>query len=210
MYLEAGAFRGVSICAAALGNPTQRFITVDNFSEFGGPDEECQANIGRWTSGNVALVDSSIWTYLPTLTAPVGVWFYDARHEWSDQWRALAAIEPYLADEALVIVDDARWREVGTADTAFVAAHPRFDFVARYPSPQDSDPYWWNGLDVIAFRRIRGAADPAVMRRARMRPFLIYGVAWRAYARSLHHARHALWALPHPKLRHRPATSSNM
>lgn len=78
------------------------------------------------------MVDSSIWEYLPKVSAPVGVWFYDARHEWWDQWRVLEAIEPYLADETIIIVDDATCREVGTADTAFVQSHPRFEFIARF------------------------------------------------------------------------------
>ena len=37
VYLEAGAFRGVSICAAALGNGDKQFVTVDNFSQFRRP-----------------------------------------------------------------------------------------------------------------------------------------------------------------------------
>ena len=70
VYLEAGAFRGVSICAAALGNSDKQFVTVDNFSQFGGPEEECRTNIARWADGNVDLVDSSIWAYLPRVSAP--------------------------------------------------------------------------------------------------------------------------------------------
>ncbi|MGZ4542748.1 MAG: hypothetical protein ACXVXI_06430, partial [Mycobacteriaceae bacterium] len=44
VYLEAGAWRGTSICAAALDNVTGRFVTVDDFSAFGGPKDECLEN----------------------------------------------------------------------------------------------------------------------------------------------------------------------
>ena len=190
VYLEAGALRGLSICAAALDNADGLFVTVDNFSQFGGPVDECRANIETWTAGNVELVDSSVWDYIPRISAPVGVWFYDARHEWWDQWRALEMLKPFLADEALVLVDDASWREVGTANTAFVSAHPRFQFVARFRAARDSDPRWWNGLDVIAYRRSLPAADQRLLRRARRRPLVMYGMCWRAFAVTRHHVRH--------------------
>jgi predicted O-methyltransferase YrrM len=191
VYLEAGAWRGTSICAAALDNATGRFVTVDDFSAFGGPKDECLENIEKWAEGNVELCDQDIWTFLqdPPFVEPVGVFFYDAGHEFWDQWKALAAIEPLLADEALIVVDDASWAFVAAANTAFVRSHPRFQFVARYPMTSPNGPRWWNGLDVIAYRRVLPASDPALVRRLHAKALLRYGILGRAANLAAYSAR---------------------
>lgn len=183
IYLEAGAWRGTSICAAALGNPDRRFVSVDNFSQFGGPRQECEANIEQWADGNVELHDSDFWSFLKQrpLHAPVGVYFYDAGHEFWDQWRALDVIEPFLADEALIMVDDASWKFVAAADAAFVESHPRFEFLRRFPMDSPNGLRWWNGLDLISYRRALPEADPAQVRDSHRAALLRYGLAYRGF-----------------------------
>jgi hypothetical protein len=172
-------------------NPAARFITVDNFSQFGGPKEVCQANIQRWTSGNVQLHDSDFWSFLRQrpLPGPVGAYFYDAGHEYWEQWRALEVIEPFLADEALIIVDDASWPHVAAANTAFVTSHPRFSFIERFRMDAPNGRTWWNGLDVIAYRRSGPEAAPAQVRAAYRSGLLRYGLMWRALDLSRHGVR---------------------
>lgn len=161
IYLEVGAFAGCSIIAAALGNDAQ-FVTIDDYSRPGSSAEECRRNLARYGLDNVELIDADVWDVLsdPPFSAPVGVYFYDGGHRFVEQYRALEAIEPLLADDALVIIDDTRRREVARANRLYTSNRPQFEPVLRFVSPSADEPRWWNGLEVYAFRRARGPGRP--------------------------------------------------
>src|SRR5437870_1671910 len=59
-YLEVGAYKGLSIIGAALGNEGKRFVTIDSFSGFGmwkrRNREALQSNLDRWGRG-VEVID---------------------------------------------------------------------------------------------------------------------------------------------------------
>ena len=177
VYLEIGAFRGTSIIAASLHNPGQRFVTVDNFSQFGGAYAECRENLSRYGCDNVELIDAHAWEVLsnPPFRDRVGVYFYDGRHRFRDQWGALARVEALLADEALVIIDDTSWRQVRAANRLYTKGHPDFEQVASFASPRNEEPRWWNGVEVFAFRRSGREVD---QRGAGKRAIYLGGVAY--------------------------------
>ena len=161
VYLEIGAYRGTSIIAASLNNPDQKFVTVDNFSQFQGAYAECKENLSRYGCTNVELIDADAWEVLsdPPFPNKVGVYFYDGRHRFRDQWAALAKVEPLLADEALVVIDDASWRQVRAANRFFTKGHPNFENVVRFDSATHGEPRWWNGVELFAFRRTGREVD---------------------------------------------------
>lgn len=169
LYLEIGAYRGTSIIGASLGAHDRRFVTIDNFSEFGGIREECLANLDEWGCGNVTLLSADAWAVLadPPFHRPVGVYFYDGRHRFVDQWAAFEKAERLLADEALVIVDDTGFRQVAAANRTYVRHRPQYERIAAFTSPWVEEPRWWNGLELYAFRRAAAGASggpPAVER----------------------------------------------
>ena len=193
VYLEVGAWKGTSICGAAIGNDDKTFITVDDFSLFGGSMDECLRNIARYTTGNVQLVNRSYWTLLtdPSFKPKVGVYFYDGGHEYWDHWRAIERSEPLLANEALVLIDDASWSRVRAATNAFVVSHPRFEFAARFPMQSPSGT-WWNGLDVIVYRRDLLAANVLAVLASYYWGMIIYGLLGRGVRALLRPLRNAV------------------
>ena len=64
---------------------------------------------------------------------PVGVYFYDGGHTWLAHYLALGVAEPLLADEALVLVDDASWPLVARGDSVLHPASSGVDGAARHP-----------------------------------------------------------------------------
>lgn len=172
IYLEVGTWAGCSVIGAALGN-TGRFVAVDDFSQFGGPEDECRQNVASFGLDHVEVVNRSVWDYFAAgeVPGPVGVYFYDGGHTYEDQYRALVEAERFLADEALVIVDDTAWAEVSSANADATRYWPQFRLVADFASPYNSEPRWWNGIEVFTFRRADVPTGPrrtAVVLRRRL------------------------------------------
>ncbi|MDQ2852496.1 MAG: class I SAM-dependent methyltransferase [Actinomycetota bacterium] len=160
-YLEVGTFKGRSLCAAAQDNDDKTFLAMENFMEFGMAGREARAelegNIRRYTSErSVTLMEGDcfeLMTELGSNTKPVGVYFYDGEHTLLAQYLALAVVEPLLADEALVLVDDASWPVVQRAHRLFLRRHAGWSIAATWDAAHADDPRWANGLHALVFRR---------------------------------------------------------
>ena len=83
----------------------------------------------------------------------VGVYFYDGAHTGLAHWLALAVVEPFLADEALVVIDDASWPMVRAATDRYVDNRDGWDVLLDLPATKQDDPAWANGLLLLRFRR---------------------------------------------------------
>jgi predicted O-methyltransferase YrrM len=202
-YLEVGSFKGLSLIGAMLGNQHARFYAIENFLEFnldaGATRDELLGNLDRWVDPErLGLLEGDCFRLLRrpgALEGPVGVYFYDGAHGRLPHYLALAVAERWLADRALVVVDDASWPMVARATDRYLAAHAGYELLFDLAAEREEDPRWWNGLRVYAFRRPPGAA-------ARRRPSP--DVAWRllAYELAYQPAMRFAWkTLPHhPRL----------
>lgn len=162
-YLEIGTYRGTSVIGAALGaGDAIRFIAIDNFSQFGGPEEACRANLRRFNP-KIRLITTDGFDVLKSddLRAAIGVYFYDGGHTFQEQWQALQLIEPHLTDEAVILIDDASHPPVAAANSEWLRLNPRFTRIDRFPSPRNGEPRWWNGIDLLAYRRSFPPGKPA-------------------------------------------------
>lgn len=164
-YLEVGSFRGRSICGAMRGVEGRRFYAVENFVEFGMLGERARAdlmrNLERHATGtDLTLLEGDAFALLTSpgrVASPVGVYFYDGEHTTIAHYLALGVAEPLLADDALVLVDDASWPLVQKAHRRFIARHPGWTVIKRFDASEQDDPYWANGLHVLRYRRAEGS-----------------------------------------------------
>jgi predicted O-methyltransferase YrrM len=113
-YLEVGVFTGYTLCAAGLLND-KKCVGIDNFdmtSVGWNPDadtiyENCLGNLKR-LSVNAQLIRSDFRAVEPEqIPGKIGVAFIDGRHEFADVYENLEWLTPKLADDAVVIFDDA-------------------------------------------------------------------------------------------------------
>jgi predicted O-methyltransferase YrrM len=161
-YLEVGSFKGLSLIGAMLGNPGRRFYAIENFLEFN-PDgtarTELEANLARWAGpGRARVLEGDCFDLLRRGMGPeepVGVYFYDGAHGRLPHYLALGVAERWLADRALVVIDDASWPIVARATDRYVAAHPGYRLLFDLAADHEEDPRWWNGVRVYAFERPR-------------------------------------------------------
>ncbi len=160
-YLEVGTFKGRSMCGSVRDNAGKRFYAMENFLEFGMTGIEARtelmSNLEKYAKGaEVKLLEGDCFRLLAEpgiIDRPVGVYFYDGEHTKLAHYLALAAVEPLLADEALVLIDDATWPVVQDAHEKYLANNPEWSIVARWDARFDNDPRWSNGLHALAFRR---------------------------------------------------------
>jgi predicted O-methyltransferase YrrM len=203
-YLEVGTFKGLSLIGAMLGNEGRRFYAIENFLEFnlaGQARDELEGNLARWVgSGRARLLEGDCFDLLRSgaaLEEPVGVYFYDGAHGRLPHYLALGVAERWLADRALVVIDDASWPIVSQPTDRYLAAHPGYRLLFDLAAEHEEDPRWWNGIRVYAFER-----QAARVGSGGARPGL--DVAWRLLAYDLVYrpaARLAWRTLPrHPAL----------
>jgi predicted O-methyltransferase YrrM len=202
-YLEVGSFKGLSLVGAMLGNQRARFHAIENFLEFNLDAQatrvELLANLDRWVGRDrLELLEGDCFRLLRRdglLRVPVGVYFYDGAHGRLPHYLALGTAERWLADRALVVIDDASWPMVASQTDRYLAAHPGYELLFDLAAERQDDPRWWNGLRAYAFTRPPGAV-PA------RRPS--FDVAWRLLAYDLLYQpsmRLAWKTLPHhPRL----------
>ncbi len=81
----------------------------------------------------------------------VGVYYYDGPHDYESQLRGMKAIEPWLADEALLIVDDHEWEQVGRATRDYLAQQPRARMLVEIGGSSKGQPQWWEGVAAIGW-----------------------------------------------------------
>jgi predicted O-methyltransferase YrrM len=171
-YVEAGTFMGASLIAAARGNEGTDLIAIDNFRF--GPMEVAarllpaasraalEANLDRFgVSGGTILEGDALELLRKGALAgrSVGVFYYDACHDYEPQLEALRLVEPHLAKPALVIVDDSDWPRVQDAVRDYLARQPRARLLVEIAGSTGGHPQWWEGMLVLAWSSSDSGSD---------------------------------------------------
>jgi hypothetical protein len=164
VYCEVGSFQGATLVGALLEHPEAKALAVDNFSEFD-PDGQnyarLQHNLARFgLEQQVAFQRCAFEDFFrdqrrapPTL----GVYFYDGAHDYRSQLLGLLLAKPFLAAQALVVVDDSNCPAVWQANRDFIATQPECRQVLALPTPGNGHPSFWNGLEVLVWDAARAA-----------------------------------------------------
>lgn len=153
-YVEVGTFRGTSLIAALLGNESRDVVAIDDFSLYEGSRETLEENLSRvGLAGVPTILEGDVFEIVPAGALGerrVGVWYYDAKHDYESQVLGLRIAEPYLAPGALLIVDDTDWKPVARAMDDYLAAQPRARRILTIDGEDYGAPQWWSGMQVIA------------------------------------------------------------
>ena len=163
-YFEVGTYRGKSLISAMLEGPARPVFACDNFSQFDDNTLEIlKANLAKYRFGDrVTFYNCDfLEAYTPErLPIPIGLYFYDGAHDFESQYEAIKRVEPFLANEALVLVDDWRLAEdsgsYAKAATLKAAAESSasWDLLYELPARFNGDrAMWWNGVGVLSYHR---------------------------------------------------------
>lgn len=163
IYFEAGVLQGMSMICATKDNAVQA-IGVDNWSQFPsseGNDVACKRALREAdVSDRITLIEDDIKSVLTHQKfPPIGVYHYDANHDYFETLAGLELITPHLAENAVIIVDDSAWPGPNEAVTRFLNRYSTFTnehgraemlFDMR---GEDYTGCWTTGMIALGFRQ---------------------------------------------------------
>jgi predicted O-methyltransferase YrrM len=156
-YVEVGVYHGASLIASMLGNDGKRFVGIDSFGFRDASLEKVQTNLERFgvLSSDQARPEILVGDAFELVPGgaldgtQIGLWYYDAAHDYDSQVEGLQMAEPLLAPGALMIVDDTDWEDVERAMNDYVAAQPRAERILTVEGKSRGYPQWWEGMQVL-------------------------------------------------------------
>lgn len=164
LYCEIGTFQGSTLVGALLDHPEKMAYAVDNFSEFD-EDGSCFAaltnNLNQFgLEEQVYFANQDFQQFLLELRElgtedKVGVYFYDGAHDYRSTLMGLLLAKPFLADTALIILDDANWGTVQQACWDFLSLSPEARVELELFTPVARFPTFWNGIQILSWDRQR-------------------------------------------------------
>ncbi len=170
-YLEVGTWRGATLIGALLNNHGVGVAIDDDSMNDHDGDNELSSDVWdlnmfkhnmRDRVTYVSGVVPDIFTHtnftalmLDPVRVPVGVYLFDgdksterAAHE------GLSGVLPFLADEALIFVDDANEINIRRAVYKLNRAYPDNVYtLLDIPTPGNCWPCFWNGIMALAWKR---------------------------------------------------------
>jgi len=167
-YVEVGSYFGASLIGAMRGNDGD-FVAIDRF-KFGPLEVKgvklpaasragLEENLRRFGADGATILEGDAFEVLEggrLGDRRVGVFYFDGPHDYDSQVRGLRAVEPWLADEALLVVDDHDWDDVARATRDYLAAEQRAELLFDIAGGDRGEPQWWDGVAVLGWRAAAG------------------------------------------------------
>jgi Methyltransferase domain len=164
-YVEVGSYFGASLIGAMRRN-TGDFVAIDRFS-FDVPEvrgrplphasrEGLEQSLERFAAENATILEGDAFELIEggaLADRRVGVYYWDGPHDYDGQLRGMRAVEPWLAHEALIVVDDYDWAAVAQATHEYVSADPGAELLVEICGETAGQVWWWDGVAVVARRR---------------------------------------------------------
>jgi predicted O-methyltransferase YrrM len=156
-YVEVGVYHGASLIASMIGNDGKRFVGIDSFGFRDASLEKVQANLERFgvlspDQERPEILVGDAFELVPGGVlegTQIGLWYYDAAHDYGSQVEGLRMAESLLAPGALMIVDDTDWEDVERAMDDYVAAQARAQRILTIDGKSRGSPQWWEGMQVL-------------------------------------------------------------
>ncbi len=147
-YVNVGVWNGFTFLAGCAGNPHQRCVGVDDFSEFGGPRQEFMARFERARSTRHEFYDMDYRRYFSEVhEGPIGLYLYDGSHDYEHQLQGLHSAEPFFTRGTRVFVDDTNLASARKATFEFIARSPfRYRVLFDLKTARNGHPTFWNGF----------------------------------------------------------------
>jgi len=168
IYLEIGTFTGFSLISASHQNSFSHFVGIDNFSIAGIDTDPKQRqwvkdrlniNLDHWAHPNRQVIDGDFREINLEEGTKIGVFYIDGKHTYDELIENFKWGEKYLADQALIVIDDITIPGIGEGIRDWIKDKPEYNEFFRmhtYHTARAIDhwnPTFWNGLSMIGYTR---------------------------------------------------------
>lgn len=160
VYCEVGCFQGTTLIGAMFNNPTKFAYAIDNFSEFDPNGENFNKLVNNITQfaldEQIVFCNQDFQEFFSDLykiedRKKIGVYFYDGAHDYRSQMLGLLFAKNFLADQAIIVVDDTNTLDAAVANQDFINTHPECQMSLDLPTPCNGYYTFWNGIQVLAW-----------------------------------------------------------
>jgi predicted O-methyltransferase YrrM len=164
-YVEVGTYHGTSLIGAMVGNDDADFVAIDNFAMEGSSRQQLDENLEHFGIEPPTIIEGDAFQLVPSgalAGKSIGAYYYDDGHTYEKQLDGLRMVEPWLADRALLIVDDTDWPEVERATRDYLEQQPKARLLVWIPGKDNGYPHWWEGVKVLAWESaVESMLEPA-------------------------------------------------
>ncbi|MFH1995354.1 MAG: class I SAM-dependent methyltransferase, partial [Nitrospinota bacterium] len=109
-FVNVGIWNGFTFLSGMAGNAEKKCIGVDNFTQFGGPQEEFLKRFEKYKNPYHHFYRMDYVDYFSKVHSdPIGVYLYDGEHSYDNQLKGLKSAEPFFSDNCVILVDDTNW-----------------------------------------------------------------------------------------------------
>ena len=158
-HLQLGNDCALTLDYAMRGNLDKYFYLIAHFVF----DDEWEGYLHQWLqkhpeyAGRLSVFRREFFRNLFSeslnLKHKIGVCFYDALPYYKIIFRTLKFIEPFLADNALIIINNANWEDAREAMEDWLNDNSQGFLIYDLPTPTSDHPTWWNGISVVGYTR---------------------------------------------------------
>ncbi len=166
LYMELGSGLGATLCSVLYKNNINA-IAIDNWEQNIQPARKDLPNLpdnqfdmfyknvqDSKGPNDVQIINEDLFYVDPSKYSNVDFWFYDGPHDQESTAKAIIRYAPCLADQSVLIFDDANWQ--GVVDGAREGVN-QAGLVVNYEKivlGDEEDPNgWWNGLYIMVVEK---------------------------------------------------------
>jgi len=150
-YVNIGVWHGFSFLVGNVSNEDKRCVGVDNFSRFGGPEQQFRERFEAMKGPNSQFFAMDYVDFLQNhYQGAMGVYAYDGPHSYEHQLKALELAEPFFAEDCIVIVDDTNWDAPRQATEDFMHwSRNSYEILLDIKTSNRYHPTFWNGIMIL-------------------------------------------------------------
>ena len=165
-YLEVGSYLGASGSAVLRSNVVEEATFVDHWKDQVQPangvvmpsnnKQEFIENIKKFKSSRpLKVFDCDMLSVDKSEVKGIDFFFYDGAHDFQSTSEAIRYYASTLANEAIIMVDDANWDGVvDGAEDGIEKAGLEVLFKKIWLNNEESKEQWWNGFFIAVVRKI--------------------------------------------------------
>ena len=160
LYCEIGCSNGANLIGSLLNHSDQIAYAVDDFSGLDDAEEKLEILSNNLSLFNleeqVLFCDQNFEEFFFDLKesqsdAKIGVYFYSGNPDYRSQLLGLLLVKPFLANPALIIVNNTNWSSVQQANWDFIATHPDCQLLLNLPTPTENHFTFGNGIQILSY-----------------------------------------------------------